>query len=190
MVRAVIVPPLAEARGRIVTYLLKPDDWRLSRNLRLAALADRDAPLFGDLRQETSWDASRWREELETIQWVAAMYGDDPAGIAKVVDYPAEDPRLHLESMWVTPRYRRRGIGNRLLQEAEAFTRSKGQQRLGLWVLEGNQAARKLYLNAGYRPTGRLGKIMNELNETEFARSISSGAGRASRDSPPIATHP
>lgn len=162
---------LAAGSQSCVTCVLTPDEWRFARRLRLAALADHESPLYGDLEQETAWGAIHWRKEVYRSHWFVAKYLDEPVGMGKVVDYPDEDPRYHLESMWVKSEHRRRGVGKLLLREAESYASSMGQLRLGLWVIEGNQAAMKLYVEAGYCPTGRCGEI-NGMREAEFARTI------------------
>ena len=52
----------------------------------------------------------------------------------------------------VLPSHRGRGIGARLLQEAEAFVRAAGATELRIGVLADNIAARQLYLRAGFAP--------------------------------------
>ncbi|MBV8458215.1 MAG: GNAT family N-acetyltransferase [Acetobacteraceae bacterium] len=50
---------------------------------------------------------------------------------------------------------RRRGIGSQLLREAMSAAAAGGALRIFLEVSEGNQAARNLYLAAGFRTVGR-----------------------------------
>lgn len=52
----------------------------------------------------------------------------------------------------VLSRYRRRGIGRQLLARAEAFARDAGATEMRIGVLARNQAARHLYLSAGFEP--------------------------------------
>jgi len=52
----------------------------------------------------------------------------------------------------VLPSHRGRGIGARLLREAEAFVRAAGATELRIGVLADNVAARQLYLGAGFAP--------------------------------------
>ncbi|OGS55519.1 MAG: hypothetical protein A3K60_05095 [Euryarchaeota archaeon RBG_19FT_COMBO_56_21] len=49
--------------------------------------------------------------------------------------------------------YRGRGIGSRLMDEAERELAAKGVREVSLEVIDGNARAEKLYLNLGYRPT-------------------------------------
>jgi len=46
--------------------------------------------------------------------------------------------------------HRRRGLGRRLLEQAEAFARERGAGRIGIGVIAVNAAARELYRALGY----------------------------------------
>jgi ribosomal protein S18 acetylase RimI-like enzyme len=59
---------------------------------------------------------------------------------------------VYIEALAVAPGSRGRGIGTRLLAEAEEFARSQGRTRLALHVLHSNTGARRLYLRSGFRP--------------------------------------
>ena len=71
--------------------------------------------------------------------------------------YPAEEKTRspYIANLAVLPHWRRQGIATKLLSGAEGVAASWGSTRIFLHVLESNQAARKLYLNAGYRIQGR-----------------------------------
>jgi len=55
----------------------------------------------------------------------------------------------------VVPGMRRRGIGTRLMLEAEAVCRDRGVRELYLEVIEGNDPAQRLYERLGYAETRR-----------------------------------
>jgi ribosomal protein S18 acetylase RimI-like enzyme len=56
--------------------------------------------------------------------------------------------------IYIIPDYWRRGVGTRLVQEAERMLRSRGYRDAVLWVLEGNANARRFYEAMGFRPDG------------------------------------
>jgi len=56
--------------------------------------------------------------------------------------------------IYVAPDYWRRGLGTRLVQEAERLLRSRGSEEVVLWVLGENLAARHFYEAVGYRLDG------------------------------------
>lgn len=58
-----------------------------------------------------------------------------------------------IESLSVLPPCRGRGLGNALLDELEQALAAEGVHDLVIGVVEGNDAARRLYEGRGYRPT-------------------------------------
>jgi GNAT superfamily N-acetyltransferase len=93
------------------------------------------------------------------------------------------DPELDARScgeiwaIYVSPTYWRRGIGKRLLQEAERILLARGFGKLVLWVLEGNNTARSFYEACGFTPDGA-SKIIDleaPLQEIRYARDYPQG---------------
>jgi ribosomal protein S18 acetylase RimI-like enzyme len=59
-------------------------------------------------------------------------------------------PLLNIHDIAVKPEHRGQGIARALLEKAEQIARQRGCGKLTLEVLEGNQAAQKLYTAAGF----------------------------------------
>lgn len=149
---------------------LTPDDWRLWRELRLAALAE--APhAFGSTLADWQGDADReqrWRDRLQLpgSHNVVAFSDDQPVGMASGVA-SAEAGVVEVISMWVHPRARGRGVGDRLLAEIEGWAREVGAAVVRLGVTEGNQPAAALYARNGYGFTGEPGELMPDGGHCE-----------------------
>jgi ribosomal protein S18 acetylase RimI-like enzyme len=60
----------------------------------------------------------------------------------------------HIESIWVAPTHRRRGVFRALLLELAEINRWLGVTDLMLWVLEDNHEAQRAYEALGFVPTG------------------------------------
>lgn len=75
-----------------------------------------------------------------------------PAGKGRRALAPELPERYLVRNVWVEPSLRRKGIGRRLMAEAEALARSRGVAMLELEVMPGNEPARQLYLSLGFRP--------------------------------------
>ncbi len=67
----------------------------------------------------------------------------DPAAVGEVY------------ALYVEPSLWRRGVGRRLLSEAERLLGAAGLREATLWVLSENHGGRSFYETAGWRPDGR-----------------------------------
>ena len=155
---------------------LGPEDWKLWRGLRLAALAE--APqAFGSRLVDWQGEGDReerWRERLGIpgSRNVVAVLDGEPVGMASGV--PADDDSVELISMWVAPSARGRGVGDALVREVERWARESGARVLRLDVAEDNAAAQALYERRGFTLTGELGELMadGERRERVMAKAL------------------
>ncbi|MDA1362750.1 GNAT family N-acetyltransferase [Glycomyces luteolus] len=137
-------------------HVLTSDDWRLWRELRLAALAeapDAFASRLADWQDEGDRE-ERWRSRLAmpgSHNLVAEADGR-PVGMASGV--PAGDPLVReLIAMWVSPKARGAGVGDALILGVARWARASGAARLRLAVYEHNAAAKALYQRNGFNDT-------------------------------------
>ena len=128
------------------------DDWRLLREVRLAALADAPYAYGSSLAAEQDLPEDRWRQRISSGVWVVAVDDGAPAGL--VGSYLAHDTPM-LVAMWVTPARRGRGVGDVLVTEILRCAAENRWSRLTLRVADGNDAARRLFLRHGFTSTGR-----------------------------------
>lgn len=142
--------------------VLGPDDWRVWRELRLAALAE--APhAFGSTLAEWQGEgdrAERWRSRLDIpgSHNTVAVLGGRPVGMASGV--PADVPHtVELISMWVSPKVRGRGVGGSLVGEVERWAGRLRATTLRLSVMPDNDAAIAFYARLGFEDTGEPGDL-------------------------------
>lgn len=143
--------------------VLGPDDWRVWRELRLAALAE--APYaFGSTLAQWLGEGDReerWRSRLGipgSLNVVALL---DGAPVAMVSGVPAGTPDVvELISMWVSPSARGRGAGEALIAAVERWARQGGARTLRLAVMPDNGPAFALYERCGFKDTGELGGVL------------------------------
>ena len=138
-----------------------PDDWKLWRELRLAALEE--APYAFSSRLADWVDASeeRWRQRLGVpgAYQVIALLDGTPVGMAG--GFHRDEPEAaELVSMWVAPAGRGRGVGDALITAVHNWARGWGATVLKLSVADGNESAHKLYLRNGFSGTGEPGDLM------------------------------
>jgi ribosomal-protein-alanine N-acetyltransferase len=81
-----------------------------------------------------------------------ALHTDDPAGFC-LCRVAAEE--CEVLSCGIIPAFRRRGIGQVMLEGALTEAKSRGARLVFLEVAEGNEAARRLYAGLGLQVVGR-----------------------------------
>ncbi|MEU5786723.1 GNAT family N-acetyltransferase [Micromonospora purpureochromogenes] len=147
----------------IETRVLSEGDWKIWRELRLAALAEA-AYAFGS--QLADWQGEgdreeRWRGRLAIPGScnIIAMLDGQPVGMASGVPTD-QDGVVELISMYVAPVGRGRSVGDHLVRAVEQWARLVGAETLRLAVVEGNRNASALYQRNGFRDTGELGDLM------------------------------
>jgi len=142
---------------------LRPTEWQLLRELRLAAL--RDTPkAFGQTYEDAAGQSdAEWRATAQAATkgdrraWFVGRDEDSgqPVGIVQARRRPPDDCLLF--SMWVAPSARRGGAGRALIQAVDHWGRAWGATRVVLWVIAGNEPAMRFYDRVGFRNliTGR-----------------------------------
>jgi GNAT superfamily N-acetyltransferase len=147
----------------IETRVLGSDDWKVWRELRLAALSEAGYA-FGSQLADWQGDGDRedrWRDRLTipgSYNLVVTLDGQ-VVGMASGVRTDQEQI-VELISMYVAPAGRGRGVGDLLVQSVEQWARQVGAETLRLAVVEGNGNALALYERNGFRDTGELGDLM------------------------------
>ena len=136
---------------------LAADEWRLWRDLSLRALADSPSAFRATLERERDQPDDWWAEIVgSTVEhprgglWVAESHQRAVGMLFGRLD--PECDVLEVGAMWVAPRSRRNGVGERLIRVAMDWAREMGATRCELWVTEENAIAGSLYRNVGFRP--------------------------------------
>jgi GNAT superfamily N-acetyltransferase len=134
------------------------EDWPLSRDLRLRALADHPDAFRSTLEQENEQPDEWWAEGVEATVgnprselWVARLEGAPVGVVFGRVD--EEYATLDIRAMWVAPEARRQGVGSDLIQTCVEWGRARGALAASLWATEENTGAVAFYERHGFRPT-------------------------------------
>ena len=146
------LPEITDAREIARTM---NDSWRVGyRGLLSDAILD----LLDDTRSTTQWVG--WlRDGYENAGLRAEIrVATDPVGRVVGVSAFGADRDLCDDSrggevwtLYVAPSHWGRGYGSALLRNAEDALAAGGRRDLALWVLEGNDLARRFYERAGWR---------------------------------------
>jgi GNAT superfamily N-acetyltransferase len=165
--------------------LLGPADWRLFRDIRLAALADAPNAFGSTLARERELSEADWRERLSRReQFLAGVNGlsvGTAAGILGGVPGSAE-----LVSMWVDPGWRGLGLGRLLVQTVLEWAAGQGVSEVGLWMTDDNLAAERLYLRHGFEHTGERQPVLPEDATRLESRMVRKLGAAASAPPPPL----
>jgi ribosomal protein S18 acetylase RimI-like enzyme len=134
--------------------LLAPADWRVLRAARLDALLDSPAAFTFSYAREAQWGELEWLRAFDAATWIVAREAERVVGLARSVGEPDLPSARHVESIWVAPTHRRRGVFRALLRALAETDRRLGITDLLLWVLDDNYAAQRAYQALGLEPTG------------------------------------
>lgn len=141
---------------------LAPDEGRIYRDLRLAALADSPDAFGSSLAGEQGRSDAEWSARLAPsdgdLPLVAEVDGR-PVGLAwgRIEQTEADTARVY--QMWVAPEHRRSGAARLMLDAIVDWARDKKLRRVELFVARDNTPATELYLAAGFKPIGEPGAL-------------------------------
>jgi aminoglycoside 6'-N-acetyltransferase I len=127
-----------------------------------AAWADMRAALWPE---ETAEDHARTTQELLDEAEVVVLIAEAPDGSAvgfaeiavrKYANGCESQPVPFLEGVWVSPAFRRRGIGARLIARAEELLRARGFSELGSDTEIDNGPSQAAHRSWGFAETERV----------------------------------
>ena len=165
----------------------RAEDGLLMKDVRLRALAD--APFaFGGaetLAEEAALPNSHWHQLAAEVGGQVAAWrdrcvsyvildGGEACGTASSYLCPRVPQRAYFSAAWIDPRYRRRGLGRQLMEQAIEWAREHGADHLRLWVDDANPEAAKFYLALGFKPAGEHRPVNpgSPLRESNFELRI------------------
>ena len=139
---------------------LTPTDAAAFRELRLRALREHPEAFTSSFEEDVLQPVSATERRLAGTggdRFLGAFAGGALQGmVGLTVESRAKiRHKGHIVSMYVAPESRRHGLGHALLQAAIDHARAGGAlAQLVLTVTAGNDAARRLYYDAGFRTFG------------------------------------
>ncbi len=132
-------------------HRVTPDDWESHRDLRLEMLQAAPDAFFTQYTDVAELDEATWRGRIAAQCHFQAHLDDDPVGSVGIWDDPeTPDDASTLVAMYVAPRARGAGVGERLVQAVFEEAVARGRSRVVLEVTEGNDPAIGLYRRMGF----------------------------------------
>ena len=146
----------------VVVRRIRPDDAATFRDVRLLALQTDPTAFGSSYEREVDRPFESWQTWAATTSagndqvMLVADAGDRLVGLAGAFRIEQKPRSLHLIAMWVEPEMRGKGLGRQLTAGVIEWARNADADELGLWVVDGNDVARRLYENHGFVATGRV----------------------------------
>jgi GNAT superfamily N-acetyltransferase len=164
---------------------LQAQEWPAYRLLRLRSLADAPHAFGSSLAAEEAWRPELWMARLNAASESGRdcpLVAEDEAdggfhGLVWAKCDAEQAGLVNLFQMWVAPEVRGQGVAAALLRDAIAWARSIGAQRVRLGVVDGNEAAARLYARAGFRDVGAPEPLRPGSATLEQAMQLDLGAG-------------
>lgn len=135
--------------------------------MRLAALKEAPYAFGSTYEAEVGFSEEWWRQRLvDRARFVGEVDGE-AAGIVSGGDSGTEGTAA-VTTMWVDPRFRRRGVGDLLVKSVLDWARSTGYSRVVLWVTEDNAQAEKLYERNAFVRSGEASLVRAGEDRIEY----------------------
>lgn len=128
------------------------------------------------------WPDDAYRNELLTnrlASYVVARAGDEVVGFAGLWVMVDE---AHVTTFAVHPRWRRRGVGERLLLALVDLSLARSAREATLEVRLSNMPARRLYEKYGFRPVGIRPRYYSDNGEDALIMTTDALASPSMRD--------
>lgn len=162
----------AQSDAQVELHRISPDDWESYREIRLEMLLDSPDAFWFTHADAAGYTEAQWRENVGRGWLVNARIGGVAVGSAGLGAHaePGQPDRAVLWGMYVTPRVRRRGVGELLVRAVLDEARRRGASEVFLEVTSSNERALELYERCGFERTGltRPHPRRPELHELEM----------------------
>ena len=110
--------------------------------------------------------------DYNTVALAAKADGSLAGFIIAQVEIEGDKLFGHIITINVAPKYRRKGIGSRMLREIEGIFKQKGLGECHLEVREDNSAALKLYHGSSYQTMMRLEKYYGKKHGLYLKKTL------------------
>ncbi|MDT0349532.1 GNAT family N-acetyltransferase [Pseudonocardia charpentierae] len=146
---------------------LVDDEWELLCEARLEALKESPQAFLSRHDHVSSWGEPEWRATFIAARWVVVAPDCDIVGLLHSVRDRATPRSREVQSIWVRPEYRKRGVFRSMLNTLAKWEWAAGARDLWLWVLEDNHDAQRAYEHVGFCLEGEPQPLPDVPNQSE-----------------------
>lgn len=167
---------MGELFAGIMVRRLRHEDWALLRQARLDALLDAPEAFGATYMDAVGLTKHDWQDRITANSWWVAEHCQVVYAMCALKGPRPGTRTFDLMAVWTRPEVRQRGLASQVVQAALVDATEQGGQRLVLFVVDSNQAARGLYERVGFMATGHskpLSTASNAQSELEMAIDLS-----------------
>jgi len=148
--------------------LLARDEWIMLRDTRLCALRESPHAFLSTYEREQAYGEDQWRSEFIRGDWNIGLIDEKAVSLLGATREPGAPAReVYLEYFWVAPRCRRSGLATSMLTVVLDRLQAARVRTVFLWVLDGNDAAMRLYKRAGFVSTNHRQLLPGDSERSE-----------------------
>ena len=139
--------------------VLTETGWEDLKEIRLSSLKESPEAFGLSYREAREYTAEEWMHRASGKRgprFILAYVGKAAAGIIGGVLTNGE---YELISMWVSPKFRRNGVGSRLVDALKEYAAEQGHSEIILRVSASNISACQLYSKCGFSVVGQDGPL-------------------------------
>jgi ribosomal protein S18 acetylase RimI-like enzyme len=154
-------------------HIMNEGEWVTLREMRLAALRESPEAFLASHSEESTFEEQKWRAEFVRGEWTVEIRNDKPIAFVGITREQSTPPNeCYLEYMWVSPGFRRCGVATDLIKNVLRRLLKHGFSTIWLWVLDGNEPARRLYEKCGFTSTRLIQRPHRSPSRSEELMSL------------------
>jgi RimJ/RimL family protein N-acetyltransferase len=136
--------------------VLDQGEWKLYREVRLAALEDAPEAFVARFEDEASRGEEFWQERMSRAIRIVAERGDEPVGLVGLGLHDDGDPETgEVLGLWTAPTVRGQHVARGLVSTAARKATQDGFRLLYFWAVSDNATAVGFASSFGFRPTSK-----------------------------------
>ncbi|MDN5896302.1 MAG: GNAT family N-acetyltransferase [Nocardioides sp.] len=160
--------------------MLAEDEWRLYRDIRMAALREAPQAFAASVAEEAAHDEDVWRDRMTHARRFVAEREDEALGVVCLGLHNDDQELGEVFGLWTAPSVRGHHVGWGLVASAARRALEDGRRLLYYWVRSDNGPGIGFASSFGFRPTSQRRSLVGsepgaeaEADEVAMVMSLS-----------------